>query len=82
MTGTLVLESMYAIKHDQDPVPLSVQEGVDCTMLVDCRSGDATKYWDWTSYYGVNTEADYPYEDKIGQCGRHTETRQEKYAAE
>ena len=24
MTGTLVLESMYAIKHDQDPVPLSV----------------------------------------------------------
>ena len=81
MTGTLVLESMYAIKHDTDPVELSVQEGVDCTMNVDCKSGWSPNYWKWTDQNGVNTEADYPYEDKIGACGRHTETRQMKYRA-
>ena len=81
MTGTLVLESMYAIKHDTDPVPLSVQEGVDCAMHVDCKSGHSPTYWAWTDTNGVNTEADYPYEDKMGVCGRHAETRQMKYRA-
>lgn len=66
MTGTLVLESRYAIKYGTDPVEVSVQEGVDCTMIVPCQSGDVSKYWRFGAENGVNLEADYPYEDKMG----------------
>ena len=45
-------------------------------MNIDCESGWSPKYWRWTDENGVNTEADYPYEDKMGVCGRHAETRQ------
>ena len=82
MTGTLVLESRYAIKYHTDPVQLSVQEGVDCTMIVPCKSGYVPKYWRWGAEHGVNLEKDYPYEDKMGECGRHKETRNKEYAAD
>ena len=82
MTGTLVLESRYAIKYDTDPVQVSVQEGVDCTMIVPCKSGYVPKYWRWGAEHGVNLEKDYPYEDKMGECGRHIETRKKEYAAD
>lgn len=82
MTGTLVLESRYAIKHETDPVQVSVQEGVDCTMITPCKRGSVPKYWKWGAEHGVNLEKDYPYEDRMGECGRHKETRKKEYAAD
>ena len=82
MTGTTVLESRYAIKYETDPVEVSVQEGVDCTMIEACKSGSVPKYWRWGAEHGVNLEKDYPYEDRMGECGRHVDTRKKERSAD
>ena len=44
-------------------------------------------YWGWSDLHGVNTEAMYPYEDRIGRlgdddCGVAWETRQRHLRAD
>ena len=51
-------------------------------MIKDCEHGWAPKYWKWTHKNGANTEEDYPYEDKMGECGRHVETRKMELGAD
>jgi hypothetical protein len=38
-------------------------------MIEMCRSGWSPMYWEWSDLHGVNKEAMYPYEDRIGELG-------------
>ena len=38
-------------------------------MIEMCRSGWSPMYWGWSDLHGVNLEAMYPYEDRIGELG-------------
>ena len=50
-----------------------------------CKAGWSATYWGWSDLHGVNTEATYPYEDRIGRlgdCGVNWETRQRHLRAD
>lgn len=62
------LESHYAIATGK-LLSLSEQELVDCSELSNgCVGGRVSNAFKYLVEYGVSTEAEYPYENKQGQC--------------
>ena len=69
MAATTVQESMQAIKKDTAPVRLSEQEGVDCDYYSSgCSYGWMSYYWNMSADIGSQTNEDYKYEAKEGNC--------------
>lgn len=80
---------MIAIRDNTDPVHLSEQELVDCTIQkvsrkagvvgtysnYGCNGGWMDVHWMYTKYNGLATANDYPYKATVGTCVQSRKTK-------
>ena len=74
--ATTVQETMVAIMRDTEPVRLSEQECVDCdNSSYGCGGGWMSNCWQYSKDFGIQTEADYPYQGIDGGCRNQSNKR-------